>query len=57
MHQVPFGQWKVGLERVVELRDNFIASASIEKIVEEDIITTSVHNGNQTNFVIRLTYY
>jgi hypothetical protein len=57
IHQVSYNQYKQGLDKVKEIRDNFISSTSIEKIVEEDIIITPVHNGNQTNFIIKLTYY
>ncbi|MEO9501594.1 hypothetical protein [Nonlabens ulvanivorans] len=56
IYQVTHNQWQQGLTKVKELRDTFISNHSIEKIVDEDIKITPVA-GNQTNFVIKLTYY
>lgn len=56
MHQVAYNQGLQALDKVKELRDNFISNNSIEKIIDENIIITPVA-GNQVNYVIKLTYY
>lgn len=57
MNQVAYNQWQQGLNKVKELRDNFISSSTIEKIVDEDLDVTFIAPGNQINLVIKLTYY
>ena len=57
MHQVAYNQWQQGLNKVKELRDNFISNSSIEKIIDEDLDVTFIAAGNQINLVIKLTYY
>lgn len=57
MYQIAHNQWQQGLNKVKELRDNFIDNSSIEKIVDEDLDVTFIAAGNQINFVIKLTYY
>jgi hypothetical protein len=56
MHQLAYNQWQQALDKVKELRDDFISKNSIEKIIDENIIITPVA-GNQVNYVIKLTYY
>lgn len=56
MHQNPYNQWELALKQVKKMRDDFINSNTIEKIIDEDIKITAVP-GNQINYVIKLTYY
>lgn len=56
MYQLAYNQWQQALDKVKELRDDFISKNSIEKIIDENIIITPVA-GNQVNYVIKLTYY
>lgn len=55
-HQLAYNQFQHGINEVEQLRDNFIESNKIVKIIEEDIKITAVA-GNQTNFTIKLSYY
>jgi hypothetical protein len=56
MHQLSYNQWQQALNQVKKMRDEFISSNTIEKIIDEDIKITMVA-GNQVNYVIKLTYY
>lgn len=56
MCQVTHNQWQQALNKVKELRDDFISKNPIKKIIDENIIITPV-TGNQVNYVIKLTYY
>lgn len=56
MHQLAYNQWQQALTQVKKMRDEFISSNTIEKIIDEDIKITMVA-GNQVNYVIKLTYY
>ena len=56
IYQIGYNQWQQALNKVKELRDNFISNNSIEKIIDENIIITPVA-GNQVNYLIKLTYY
>lgn len=56
IYQNAYNQWQQALTQVKKMRDEFIDSNSIEKIIDEDIKITMVA-GNQVNYVIKLTYY
>ena len=56
MYQNVYNQWQQALTQVKKMRDEFINSNAIEKIIDEDIKITML-GGNQVNYVIKLTYY
>lgn len=56
MHQNTYNLWQQSLTQVKKMRDDFIDSNAIEKIIDEDIKITMVA-GNQVNYIIKLTYY
>ncbi|CAN0578547.1 unnamed protein product [Ectocarpus sp. 12 AP-2014] len=56
MHQTSYNHGQQALTNVKTLRDNFISSNSIEKIIDESITITAVA-GNQVVYMIKLTYY
>ena len=56
IHQNAYNLWQQSMTQVKNMRNEFIKSNSIEKIIDEDLIITSVA-GNQVIYVIKLTYY